>query len=355
MEMVLLPEMMDLRTRLGRAALWAAGAAFLAGVAWIYALGQVPRYLGHEVGGGFEAVEASLCVLDRDGSAKILVAGDSRAKAQIIPAILTARTKRSCVNVAEAVNFGGDLTTLVNVLRRNPQYLASAPALVLSVSQDGVNDLSFQNASMASLLNWTSADHLGAAIRAPFRYLVFMRKHYLPALLRLVRRKYSHGEFTCDGDVRLSPYLIDTKGWRPFQGRDTAASAGKGTHERYLLKGGRWRSMVASLEWLARSPARPILLFVGPVDPSWRASAAGTRALAAEARFSKMVALEAARHPDIHYLDFFQGPPPELDSLHFYNSNHLNAQGSEVFSRILADSLTRVLAAPRIRTRVQAD
>ncbi|HKP97379.1 MAG TPA: hypothetical protein VJ385_16655 [Fibrobacteria bacterium] len=327
--------------RWGRLCAWGAGGAMLAIAAGLAALSAVPALFGREVGAGFASVERSACVLDRDGAARIVVAGDSRAKSQLIPALITARTGERCVNIGEALDFGGDLATLVNVLRKNPGMLATGPMLVISVSMDGVNDMSVENAPAATLYNFSLADHLRLTAGRPLEYPRFLAASFLPALKRDALHRWRGDGFACGEGVYLPPAILAAGGYRPFQGQPPgpSAAAGRGKPGRYLLEGARWKVYRQSLSWLAASPARAVVLYDAPMDPEWLRSPEGRAPAAAESRFAAMAAREASLHAKVRFLDFFSRPVPELGPGDFYNGNHLNAAGAAIFTRILADSL----------------
>jgi hypothetical protein len=321
--------------RILRALPWAAaGFAVLA----MAAFASIPLLFGRETGAGYASVEQSLCVLDRDGSTDIVVAGDSRAKTMLDPLVIEAATGRTCVNIAEALNLGGDLATLVNALRKNPRALASRPILLISVSMDGVNDMSYAGTPAATLFNFRPADHLGLAWEDPRGYPAYLAGTFLPAVKRQAWHSWRKDGFACDDGVYLPDWAIASRGYRPYQGRKPAtATAGK--PGRYLIDGARWRVFAASLEWLAGSQARAVVIYDAPFAGEWLRENAGTPVAAMEGRFAHNVAREASRHPKVRYLDLFHNPPAGLEPGDFYDGGHLNSEGAAKFSRALADSL----------------
>lgn len=340
---------------MGRLAKFIAVAALLAAAALgavCAALAAVPALFGREVGAGFASVEQSACVLDRDGSAGILVAGDSRAKSQLIPSLIADRTGRRCVNIAESLDFGGDLATLVNVLRKNPLMLADHPLLIVSVSMVGVNDMSLGSAPAATLFNLDLADHLRLLARRPEEHARFLAVRLFPALRReFVHRRRGDG-FACGDDVYLAPSLAASLGYRPFQGQSRGfLDVDEGTPERYLLDGARWRVFRESLRWLAASPAALVVLYDAPLDSEWRERVRGSETLKSLLEFAAMAGREASLYPSVRWLDFVSRPDPDAELAHadFYNGNHLNAAGAEKFTRRMADTLAFMLESPASR------
>ncbi|MDB5106094.1 MAG: hypothetical protein JWP91_3783 [Fibrobacteres bacterium] len=321
-------------------ALWLAALAFLVPsmIAW-GGFTAVKAYFGHDIGAGYTAPALTLCALDRDGSAGIIVAGDSRAKTQINPAVLEDRTGMRSFNAAEIISLGGDITTFVNALRRQPQALANHPVILLSVTLRGMNDYSVENIPSATLWNWTAYDHARVAAGKPARYWRFLQDRYLPGLFREARHKRKKDGFACADDVFLPRNLVESKGYRPYTGRarDPLPADTGG----WIIDGGSWRAFRASLEWLAASPAKAIVIADAPLDPVWRKNVMYPEWRAQEARFAAMLTDEIARHPKARFLDFVTKPILDLDTSYFYDGFHFNRTGADIYTAYLADMLTR--------------
>lgn len=318
-------------------------AVILAGAALGFSL--IPRLLGDKVGAtfsGYSNTELLLCGLDPHGRIPILVGGDSRAKLQVIPAVVKEVTGRECLNIAETLPFGGDITTLANSLRKNPGALAIHPILVVSVSMLDVDDLNFADAASAMAFNWSPADHARVLAREPAAYGRHLLGRFLPAVKREAVRGVRGTGFTCpDSGIHIAPYLAGSMG---YYFNDSGRLPGRFREEEegrrsYLIEGGNWKSFRKSLAWLAQSQAGPILLYNAPYNPKWLREWPGSRLRKAETRFSAMVSELVQGNPRVTFLDFHRHPVPEIDSTCFIDRSHLNARGSALFSRILADSI----------------
>jgi hypothetical protein len=328
------PWKLKLPLRLMRYALIATLSACLG--AWAF-FAAVTACFGEKIGAGFAGPAQTLCVLDRDGSARIIVGGDSRAKDQIDPAVLAERTGLTAVNIGENISVGGDLATFVNSLRGQPAALASRPIILFSVSPRSLNDFAFGNQTSAALWNWNPWDHARAALGKPGSYLRFMRTLYLPGLLREAKHAWRRNGFACEDGVYLPPPMLASKGYRPNRGRSTPSLVlDAGGHR---IDGGDWRAFRKSLAWLADSPARAIVIMDAPVEPTWYASPRSAEYRSVEARFSEMMAREARTHGKVVFLDLVSRPPPGLDSSLFYDYTHLNAEGADILSGYLAEYL----------------
>lgn len=323
---------------------WAAwGLVFLLLAIWAF-LAAIPSLFGNDVGAGFAAVDLSLCVLGSDGSADIVVGGDSRAKGQVDPILMETLTGKRAINVAEDITFGGDLPTLANALRHYPRILAKAPVLLVSVSVTGFNDLALDDLPAAAFLNWSPRDHARVAARRPGRYFRFLFGRYIPFLERHILHAVRRTGFRCQDGLYLPPALVAARGFRPAA-RTAATGPHPGsaptprTEADFLLDGGRRRAFARALDRLAASPVRAIVLYAAPLDPEWRADPAHAVEMEMERRFAGLVAAEAARHAKARFLEFTSDPPPELESAHFADNYHLNAAGADLFTRRLAGLL----------------
>lgn len=333
-----------LRLRLRVAAAIIVTLVLLADAALCFYLASIPARFGHRTGAGFASVELSLCALDRDGSARILVAGDSRAKCQVSPAALTEASGLRAVNVAEDLNLGGDPATLVNALRKAPRVLESHPVILLSLSLDGINDMSYANTPMATVLNYRPDDHARLLIRAPLGYTRYLFGTFIPFIRRESVHMRRGDGFACDEDAHLPPKAQAALGYRPFE-TPKRPVAPRGKHPGYLLDGGRLRMLRESLDWLSKSPAAAVILYNAPIDTSWILETAGPEALEAQRRFSALLAAEAPRHARTFLWDFAREPFPGLTREEFFDPDHLNEPGARIFSaelgRRLADFLRK--------------
>lgn len=309
-------------------------------MAAIMVMAGVPPLFGLESSAGLASTERTLCGMTRDGATEILVGGDSRAKMQVGPAVLTAVTGRSSLNVAEPLPLGGDLATLSRVLRKYPLVMAGSPVLILSVSGSGLDDLALTSLTTAVMLNWNLRDHARVASRLPAEYAALMGERYFRTVAKLAWRKARSGQFVCDDGIRLPSYIRDLRGYLPdtnsiSDNLHTASPKPAG----YIIDGAAWRMFRESLAWLAASPARRVILFNAPIHEPWQMDSRNAAEMGMEALISSRIAEEAARYPKLRYLDLIRDPPPGLTREHYSDGHHLNARGAAILSRYLADYL----------------
>lgn len=308
----------------------------------------VRAVFGEAIGAGYHGPAVNLCVLDRDGSAGILIAGDSRAKTQIDPFILAARTGSPAVNVAEAFPFGGDMTTLVNSLRAHPRALADSPLVLISISLLSANDRSLDDQSMPGAWNWSARNHLRLAMAVPGRYLRWMSERFLPSLLREARHRRNGETFACTDEVGLPPAQLEKRGYRPYTGSNPQSfgNDGKG----WMIDNGAWDNILRGVEWLERSPARAVILVDAPIWRERGIAGIGREWAEQQDRFGRNAATAFAGRPKVRFLDLSEAPAEMgLDTAHWFDMYHLNSLGAERLSAWLGDWIAREFPRPDAR------
>lgn len=268
-------------------------------------------------------LEGKLDALLADGIV-VIVAGDSRAEEQVIPAEVEARTGLRAVNVATAA---GDLVTLSNALKRRG-IPASARALIVSTSLFQVNDGAIDPPyiSTACFLNmtaWERAKIYLDRLSTPSSPLDFRFVEEPPVAMTGARLR-EHGFIANDKTLSLPlpKVLLNAHPW----------------YRSLSLHGARWRVFREALGRLAATGLR-IYLVDPPVSPAWRAYTAGTFVDAAEREFAGMLDKAALTWPTVRALDFYTIPEPTLGNEQFADIQHLNGTGAQRFTQILLDRI----------------
>jgi hypothetical protein len=266
----------------------------------------------------------------------VIVGGDSRAEAQIVPEVIEARTGSRAANVATVAQ---DLVTLSNGLARHGVPPASR-LLIVSTSlfqvNDGAIDAGFM--STACLLNMTSRerakiylDRLGS----PWSPLAFKFTEDPPAAITSERLR-EKGFVGIDKrlSLPLPKVLLTAHPW----------------YRKVSLHGARWRIYQDALGRLAATGLR-IYILQPPVSPAWRAYTTGTFVDAAEREFATMLAAATRKYGNVSFLDFYSAPDPRLGDDKFADIQHLNRGGADVFTGILMDRIGDAMTAGRSESR----
>lgn len=308
---------------------------------------SLPYLFGKEPAIGPSPVEQSLCLLDPDGKADVLVGGDSRALYQLIPSILEDSTHGKCVNLGQWLLLSGDPTSLVNALRKHPEILAGHPTLVISISLDAFNDLAFKGIPIVTLLNWSVGDHLRTWFHRPKAYPLFWMRQMLPAIAKAARTKWFTKETGCSRFAFLPRRLAENAGFEPYEGRKTGNLWGMPSLRRdYLLDGGNWKAFRKSLDWIDSSAIKRVIILNAPLDTAWISAINGPVPMLMEARLGAQLKAESERHAKAVFLDLVAHPPPQIPESLFYDQYHLNHQGAILLSRWLGGYLASDAAFP---------
>ena len=260
----------------------------------------------------------------------VLIAGDSRAQRQLVPAVFEARGEKA-VNVATNAQ---DLVTFANALDRYG-LPASVKVLLISTSVFQVNDGAIGGGfiSTACLLNMTPRERTRVyldRLGSPWSPLVFNFADGPPAPMSEAERR-EQGFLGIDKtlELPLPRVLLNEHPW----------------YRNVRLDGARWRIFQQAIARVAAT-GREVVLIQPPVSPAWRAYTAGTFVEQAELTYAKMLAAAGAAWPRVRVLDFYTTLDSRLGNREFYDIQHLNRRGATLFSAMVAD---RVLGegAPR--------
>jgi hypothetical protein len=266
-------------------------------------------------------LEGKLDAMLTDGIV-VIVAGDSRAEEQVIPALIEARTGLPAINVATTA---GDLVTLANALKRHG-VPRSARVLIVSTSLFQVNDGAIDppyisTACLLNLTTWERVRIYADRLSAPTSPLDFRFVEPPPVAMTAAKLR-DHGFVANDKilSLPLPKVLLNAHPW----------------YRSLSLRGARWRVFREALGRLAATGLR-IYLVDAPVSPAWRAYTAGTFVDAAERDFAGMLDEAASAWPAVQALDYYTVPDPALGNEQFADIQHLNRAGAQRFTTMLLD------------------
>jgi hypothetical protein len=270
---------------------------------------------------------------------EIIIAGDSRAERQIVPAIVTSRTGRNAANIATT---SCDLISLYNALKEH-KLLAERNALIVSTSIFQINDGAVDTGylSTACLLNMSLLEKLSV-----------YRDDLGELLIRLIKASFQE---KVESRYSIADGIIAEKGFNGIKGEihlpfKILLDPEKTNHSWYKklsLHGVRWRIFSQTLEKMAASPTR-IYIYLPPISPAWRIYSADTFIDRGEREFGDMLSKAIKRYPNIRFLDFYTDPDSRLGNEMYYDGYHLNRTGAALFTEILMEKIGADLRAEKI-------
>jgi hypothetical protein len=264
----------------------------------------------------------------------VIIAGDSRAQRQVIPAVIEKELGVDAVNIAVA---GGELVSVAKVVRQCA-LSEKRPLLIISVTLFQINDgaIDHDTISMDCLLSMPWIDQV-VLFRQKLPEMAYRKiglyKRCLAARCGLAPTKIK--PFTEDGFMGIDGTL-DTSGMSGHVGQIKHP-----WYENLCLEGRKWRVFQAALRDIAGSGAE-VLLFNGPSSPAWQQLSRDTFMDAAEQQYSQMLTREVAQYPNVHFINFHSGWNDDFPNPMFYDIQHLNRTGAARFSAILCDQIKRL-------------
>lgn len=254
------------------------------------------------------------------GETTVIVAGDSRAERQIIPAVIEASTGWRTANVATSAQ---DLVTLSNALARHGTPV-SAQVLVISASVFQVNDGAIDEGYISapcllSMTTWERAGIYADRLGSPWSPLAFRFVEDAPAVIPQAHLD-EQGFVGSDRQLSLPlpKVLLNLHPW----------------YRNLELHGARWRIFQEALGRLAASGLR-IFVVQPPISPAWRTYTSGTFVDGAEREYARMLRTAVPPYPNVRFLDYYSESDPRLDDTKFYDVQHLNRTGARLFTEML--------------------
>lgn len=262
----------------------------------------------------------------------VIVAGDSRAKSQVIPRLIERETGLKTVNIA---SNGQDLITLYNALKRHQPLYKNKTIMIISTSCFQIDDMATTPGEMsdASVLNMSL-----------FEKLMIFRNNYsnlLPVYQYIFVKHLLSDSARLTEEVGTPDWsLLQDQGFTPLTGhmkpvKKTAGNAGSVFDQKNSSTGARWRIFQQALAGLSRFNTS-IHIYQPPVSPAWREHIKGTPADASEREFSKKLQAEVSKYGNVRFLDFYNNDIKELGNDMYHDPTHLNSEGAKIFTGILS-------------------
>jgi len=277
-------------------------------------------------------LEAKIEALISDET-EVIVAGDSRAERQLIPAIIERRTGRNAVNIATPAC---DLITLYNALKKH-DLLKKRYVLIVSTSffqaNDGAVDPGY--ISPACMMNMTMREKISVFLHA--------RRLFLANLIDM-RKALLGGDPMDKGSV--TDVRRETLGFVGFEGtvkRPSAILLNPRTtnhpwYKNVSLHGAKWRILRETMAKFAETGDR-VYIYQPPVSPAWYRYTKESFIHDREREYSEMLRAESSKYPNIFFLDYYGEPGDALGDDLYYDIQHLNVAGAEAFTSRMMDRI----------------
>ncbi len=264
----------------------------------------------------------------------LIIAGDSRAERQLIPRVFSHQTGYNAVNIAVA---SCDLVTFLHALKkldRNPRNI-----FIVSASSWQIND---------------GAIDIGYLSEKCFQQMTIYERFSLFSknfkdLSEMYKRLFKHslaGLFKSDLFLPgLDSEIINMKGFNGRTGNiqiktsETEITEYLNNHPWYknlANKGIRWEIFARAFKELGKMDSH-FIIFQPPVSPYWKRIIRDTPIEKSELYFSQKLKELALEFNNVDFYDFYDQEIPGLEDCMYYDPQHLNKDGSEIFSNFLAN------------------
>lgn len=286
----------------------------------------------------YNELESKIDALYRD-DVDIIIAGDSRAQVQVIPAVLEKAIGKKVINIALPAC---DMATIYNAVIKKSIFGEKTKTLVMSASIFQINDNTIDTGyvSNACVFNLSLTEKISIFKMKSYRVFAVYTKSAVKILVRQIRRIFRRR-----AEIRYAGYN-ETKGFMPVNGhlkpeeiKKILLDEKKTSHSWYKgikLNGIKWKMFREKLA-LLENRYKKIIIFHPPVSPFWAGHVKGSYIEKATVQFSEMLRREAGRRKNVVFIDAYQDRECPLTDNHFFDAQHLNHSGAMVFSKYLAE------------------
>ncbi len=274
--------------------------------------------------------------LPEGNTVELIIAGDSRAERQLIPALFKSEQNLETVNIAKDV---GDVMSLVYANKKY-EFADSSKVFVLGLSSLLTNDGAYENWFMSQ----ASITEIGLV-----KQLLLFKSDYIENWYHrmgliwddLINDKRGIGLPQEDIRVKYNGYIpIDEYlDINEFFVNDLNPKTTKHLWYRKPNNNGIRKTVFEkSLEQFSKTGVK-ITIIQSPMAPAWRSYVGENYMHQLELEHSRFLVELAAQYKNVWVIDFYTKQPSIFTDDLFYNATHLNKTGAITFTKAVIDSL----------------
>jgi hypothetical protein len=272
----------------------------------------------------------------------IIIAGDSRAERQLIPKIIKEITGFNTINIA--ANSTDLVTTATAIKKSYPS--CSKIIFIISASSWQINDgaidrgylslkcfqkMTFLNKLILFKNNLTGMSKLQIDLIQSFKYF----------FLHILNKKTF---------INYDANIIKELGYRGINGQLNVDLTVKELMVKYKLhpwyknlsnNGIRWLIFKKALNEIGNMNTH-FIIYQPPISPYWKTNTAKSFIDIAEKEYSNKMSKEIQKYNNLIFFDFYNNDIAELSNNMYYDVQHLNRQGAEIFSVYLSKKIMEV-------------
>jgi hypothetical protein len=271
-------------------------------------------------------------LLDATTTPQVIIAGDSRAEDNVVPAIFSAKTGLSAANVAEGDEI---LSQTYNTLSDNG-VLDTHRLIIISVTAYDISDTMLDNQPIDKTVFET--EPWGAQkIKDMLAYYKNAADYYIVHYKNVMH--FSEGD-----NIHAPQTLLAAKG---FSAQENVLHTSPGQipsnpdawwYAKFRPNGVKQADFVHTLEAFGNTNDT-VVIYIGPQAPIFKENTLGSNIQAEDKAFAAVIAQTIAPYSNMHFIDFQDQDNPTLSDEDFADRVHLNSNGAPVFTQLLVDTL----------------
>ncbi len=271
-------------------------------------------------------------ILQASTSPQVIIAGDSRAEANVMPLLFTQESGLSGVNIATGNEVLGQVYDTLD----SNGLLNKHNLLIISVSLFAINDAArdYQPIDKAVVdtepWNTRKAEDLFVYWRSYVHYYVDRFKDDLQFTSTAENVRMP------DAVAQAKGYLVATDGG--LIGKTTIGDPFEPYNKDYRIGGLKEREFIKTLEQLG-STTDTVVIYLGPLAPLWKESMDETSKERND-YFASLIKKTVARYPNLYFINFeTEDTSTTLPNEKFGDQIHLNSSGAATFTTLLVHTL----------------
>ena len=274
--------------------------------------------------------------LPEENNIELIIAGDSRAERQLIPALFEAEFEKPSVNIAK------DVGDIISLLYANEKYnfMDSTKTFVMCISSLVTNNGVYKNWFMSQ----ASITEMGLIKRILFFKGDYPENwyHRMGIIWKNIQINL-HGISLDDDDVRLnnSGHLPIDKKFNIEKLLEIDLNEETTEHLWYRKpnnNGIKRQLFEESVKQLAETGAK-IVFIQAPMSPTWRELTGNNFMHKLEADHSTLLKSLASQYDNVWSIDYYTDQPEIFTDEIFYNATHMHATGAQLFTKTVIDSM----------------
>ena len=260
---------------------------------------------------------------------KVIFAGESRAEYSIIPNEFTRETGYTSANIAVGE---GVLSEMYDSLLQ-AGALNQHRIIIISVSSYEINDHYFDDQPIYWSIIYQEPfgpKKMGDLVN----YVSLLASSHFDDFRHFLRRDKTDRTHMSSQAFKERGYIESSASYTPSSQTDFQNP----WYTNIITDGLKQKEFVQAINGFGHTNDS-IVIYNGPIAPSWRKNLQGTPGPEAEQHFAQVIESAIKPYPNEHFIDFRASDIPVLNDSDFGDTIHLNNRGAPIFTHYLVEML----------------